>query len=54
MAGASSVLQTKRELRKATRDAFGRALEALGEEYPSVVSVDADVSNSTQTEWLGK
>ena len=54
MAGASSALQTKRELGKATRDAFGRALEALGEEYPSVVVVDADVSNSTRTEWFGK
>jgi transketolase len=54
MAGASSALQTKRELGKATRDAFGRALEALGDEYPRVVVVDADVSNSTRTEWFGK
>jgi transketolase len=54
MGGASSALQTKRELGKATRDAFGRALEALGEEYPSVIVVDADVSNSTRTEWFGK
>jgi transketolase len=54
MAGASSALKTKRELGKATRDAFGRALEALGEEYPSLVVVDADVSNSTRTEWFGK
>ena len=34
MAGASSALQTKRELGKATRDAFGRALEALGADHP--------------------
>jgi transketolase len=54
MAGASSALQTKREMGKATRDAFGRALEALGADYPSVVVVDADVSNSTRTEWFGK
>ena len=54
MAGASSALQTKRELGKATRDAFGRALEALGDDHPSVVVVDADVSNSTRTEWFGK
>ncbi len=54
MAGASSALQTKRELGKATRDAFGRALEALGADHPSVVVVDADVSNSTRTEWFGK
>ncbi len=54
MAGASSGLQTKRELGKATRDAFGRALEALGEHHPDIVVVNADVSNSTRTEWFGK
>ncbi len=54
MAGASSGLQTKRELGKATRDAFGRALEALGADHPDIVVVDADVSNSTRTEWFGK
>ena len=47
MAGASSAVTTKRELGKATRDAFGRALEALGSEHPDVVVVDADVGNST-------
>jgi transketolase len=54
MAGASSALQTKRELGKATRDAFGRALEALGDDHPDVVVVDGDVGNSTRTEWFGK
>ncbi|WP_169973310.1 transketolase family protein [Tautonia rosea] len=54
MAGASSALQSKRAIGKATRDAFGRALEALGGDYPNVVVVDADVSNSTRTEWFGK
>ena len=54
MAGASSALQTKRELGKATRDAFGRALEALGADHPDVVVVDGDVGNSTRTEWFGK
>lgn len=54
MAGASSALQSKRPIGKATRDAFGRALEALGGDYPDVVVVDADVSNSTRTEWFGK
>lgn len=54
MAGASSALQSTRAIGKATRDAFGRALEALGAEYPGVVVVDADVSNSTRTEWFGK
>jgi transketolase len=53
MAGASSALQTKRELGKATRDAFGRALEALGGN-PNLVVVDGDVNNSTRTEWFGK
>jgi transketolase len=54
MAGASSALQTKRELGKATRDAFGRALEALGADHPKVVVVDGDVGNSTRTEWFGQ
>ena len=54
MAGAASALQSKRELGKATRDAFGRALEALGADHPDLVIVDADVSNSTRTEWFGK
>lgn len=54
MAGASSAVGSKREIGKATRDAFGRALEALGAEYPDLVVVDADVSNSTRTEWFGK
>jgi transketolase len=54
MAGASSALASKRELGKATRDAFGRALESFGADHPSVVVIDADVSNSTRTEWFGK
>lgn len=54
MAGAASAVQSKRELGKATRDAFGRALEAFGGDHPNVVVVDADVSNSTRTEWFGK
>src|SRR3954463_8141737 len=54
MAGGPPAVQSKRELGKATRDAFGRALEALGAEYPNLVVVDADVSNSTRTEWFGK
>ena len=54
MAGASSAVTTKRELGKATRDAFGCALEALGSDHPDVVVVDADVGNSTRTEWFGK
>ncbi len=38
------------KLGKATRDAFGDALRALGDKYPDVVVVDADVGNSTRTE----
>jgi transketolase len=54
MSGASSALESKRPIGKATRDAFGRALEAFGADHPEVVVVDADVSNSTRTEWFGK
>lgn len=53
MAGASSKVQTQRPIGKATRDAFGRALEALGGDYPNLVVVDGDVGNSTRTEWFG-
>ncbi len=38
----------------ATRDAFGKALLQLGREDPEMVVVDADVSNSTRTEYFGK
>src|SRR5262245_57542321 len=54
MAGASCGLRSKRELGKATRDAFGRALEALGGDNPNIGVVDGDVGNSTRTEWFAK
>lgn len=38
----------------ATREAFGVALEALGDVNPLVVGLDADVKNSTYTERFGK
>ena len=38
----------------ATREAFGVALEALGEANPLVVALDGDVKNSTYTEKFGK
>jgi transketolase len=38
----------------ATRDAFGRALQALGQENPNIVVVDGDVANSTRTEYFGQ
>ena len=34
---------------KATRQAFGEALAALGETHPQVVALDADLSKSTMT-----
>ena len=39
---------------EATRDAFGKALEELGAEFPNVVTVDGDVGNSTRTEWFAQ
>lgn len=42
------------KLGQATRDAFGRALEAAGASNPNVVTVDGDVGNSTRTEWFAK
>jgi transketolase len=38
----------------ATRDAFGVALQELGEEFPEIVVVDGDVGNSTRTEAFAK
>jgi transketolase len=40
--------------RLATRKAYGVALRALGETNPSVVVLDADVSNSTFAETFAK
>ena len=45
---------SSRPIGDATRDAFGRALEALGDEFPDVVTVDGDVGNSTRTEWFAQ
>jgi transketolase len=39
---------------EATRDAFGATLRDLGRENPNIVVVDADVGNSTRTEWFGE
>lgn len=38
----------------ATRAAFGDALVMLGEKYPAIVVLDADVQNSTMTQAFGK
>jgi len=34
----------------ATREAYGRALAELGEEYKNLIVLDADLSKSTRTE----
>lgn len=39
---------------KATRDAFGEALAKLGEKYPQIVALDADLAKSTKSEIFGK
>jgi len=38
----------------ATRKSFGMALEQLGEKYPQVVCLDADLSKSTQSQMFAK
>jgi transketolase len=39
---------------KATRDAFGEALAKMGERFPDVVAMDADLSKSTKSEMFAK
>lgn len=39
---------------KATRDAYGETLKALGAEYPELVVLDADLSASTKTQDFAK
>jgi transketolase len=41
------------EMGKATRDAFGRALQEIGKTDERIVVVDGDVANSTRAEWFG-
>jgi len=38
----------------ATRDAYGKALVKLGEDYPDIVVIDADLSKSTKTSDFAK
>ncbi len=42
------------QMGKATRDAFGNSLAALGDRLRDIVVVDGDVGNSTRTEVFGK
>lgn len=55
-ARAKTQLEAKREFKTgpATRDAFGKTLAALGQDDPNLVVVDADVGNSTRTEYFGE
>jgi len=39
---------------KATRDAFGETLLKMGERFPNVVAMDADLSKSTKSELFAK
>ena len=39
----------KNELVKSTRAAYGEVLQEIGEEFPDVVVMDADLSESTMT-----
>lgn len=39
---------------RATRDAYGDTLKALGAEYPEIVALDADLSASTKTQVFAK
>ena len=41
-------------LGKATRDAYGRALLALGKTHPNIIVLDADLSGSTRTKMFAK
>ncbi len=38
----------------ATRDGYGKALLELGKQNPNVVALDADLSDSTRSEYFGK
>src|SRR5262249_25603588 len=39
---------------KATRDAFGEALAKMGERFPNIVALDADLAKSTKSEVFAK
>ena len=43
-----------RKMGKSTREAFGLALAALGDQYPDIVVLDGDVHNSTRTEHFAR
>ncbi len=39
---------------KASRDGYGKGLLALGEQFPDVVALDADLADSTRSNWFAK
>ena len=41
-------------LKKATRESFGEALVELGEQYPEIVVLVADLADATKVEWFQK
>ena len=53
MANLQADVDRQLEMGPATRDAFGKALVELGKSDPDLVVVDADVGNSTRTEYFG-
>ena len=50
----SSSGQSSDKKPKATRDAYGETLVELGEKYPDIVVLDADLSASTKTAKFAK
>ncbi|MEK6705785.1 MAG: transketolase C-terminal domain-containing protein [Bdellovibrionota bacterium] len=47
-------MSSKKPTGKATRQAFGEAITRLGEKYPHIVVLDADLSKSTKSEIFAK
>src|SRR3989338_7596158 len=46
--------EIQKSQKEATRDGYGKALLELGKQNPSVVALDADLSDSTRSEYFGK
>ena len=47
-------MSLEKKLGMATRDAYGKAIAALGKTNPDIVVLDADLSKSTKTEFFAK
>ena len=46
--------EIQKSQKEATRDGYGKALLELGKQNPDVVALDADLSDSTRSEYFGK